>query len=110
MGSPLSPPAKEVDISLLVFVQRYATDLLKWDILTFFAHNPNFCAPVSQIAQALGRSLQSIQSEVGDLAMLGILEKQKTSDHKIEYQLTNETYLRQMMLKFADQFAPPPTP
>ena len=110
MASPLPPPLKEVDVNLLVFVQRYATDLLKWDILTFFAHHPDFGISVTQIAQALGRSLPSIQSELGDLVMLGILEKQKISDHQTVYQLTTETYLRQMILKFAEQFPPPSTP
>jgi hypothetical protein len=32
-------PGKEVDIALLVFIERYANDLLKWDLISFFAHN-----------------------------------------------------------------------
>ena len=91
----------------MVFVQRYATDLLKWDILTFFAHNPDLKATISQIAQAVGRSSPSVQSEVGDLALLGILEKHRTKDQDVIYQLTQEPYLHQMMLKFAQQFTPP---
>ena len=107
MISPLPPPSKEVDINLIIFVQRYATDLLKWDILTLFAHNPDFRASVSQIAQAIGRSLPSVQPEVGDLALLRILEKRQAVDDDTIYQLTREPYLRQMMLKFAQQVLPP---
>ena len=97
----LKPPTKEIDVDFLVFIQRYATDLLKWDILTFFAHNPDFCATVSQIAKKLGRNTHAIQPDIGDLALLGILEQQ-TDGNQILYQLTKKSYLRQMTLKFTE--------
>ena len=34
-------PAKEIDLDLLVFVERYVTNLLKWDLLTFFGNHPH---------------------------------------------------------------------
>ena len=45
MTSVQSPqgPGKEVDVALLVFIERYANDLLKWDLISFFAHNPDQC-------------------------------------------------------------------
>jgi hypothetical protein len=107
MQSPLQPPGKEVDVGFLVFIQRYATELLKWDILTFFARHPNFSGSVSHIAQDLGRSTHTIQPELGDLTLLGILERQQTADHQVLYQLTKESYLRRMILKFANQLSPP---
>ena len=103
MLSPLQSPSKEVDVGFLIFVQRYATDLLKWDILSFFAHHPHLRASVSQIAQQIGRSPHSILPEVGDLKILGILKQIRTSDHKTFYQLTEEPHLRNLALKFADQ-------
>ncbi len=104
MQSPLYPSAKEVDIAFLVFVERYATDLLKWDILTFFAHNPDFCASASKIATHLGRSVHSIRPELGDLALLGILS-QKVQGSQTLYQLTKNPRLRKMTLKFAKRMA-----
>ena len=103
MLAPLRPPTKEVDIDFLVFVERYATDLLKWDILTFFADNPNSCIPASNIAQRIGRSIHSVRPELGDLVLLGILDQTRASDDQTLYQLTKEPYLRKMTLKFADQ-------
>ena len=99
-----SSPGKEVDVDLLVFVERYATDLLKWDILTFFAHNPNFSAPASQIARQIGRSTYSIQPELGDLALLGILVQVQAPGDQITYQLTQTPHLRRVILKFANQW------
>lgn len=104
----LPPPTKEVDVDFLVFVERYATDLLKWDILTFFAHNPNYCAPAAQIAQQIGRSAYSIQPELGDLALLGILEQRHGLAGQPLYQLTHTPPLRRIILKFANQFIDQP--
>jgi hypothetical protein len=98
----IKSPAKEVDVDFMVFVERYATDLLKWDILTFFSHYPEFFGTTEQIAQRIGRSSHSIRPELGDLALLGILDQtQRTEDRKALYRLTQEPGLRQLTLKFA---------
>ena len=94
-------PTKQVDIGFLVFIQRYATDLLKWDILTFFAHHPDFCGSLPQIAQHLKRVPHSLQPEIGDLVLLGILVQTRHPDAPTLYQLTSDPHLRQMTLKFA---------
>ena len=102
MSLLLQTPTKEIDVGFLVFVQRYATDLLKWDILTFFAHNPTFRGSLSQLAQQLRRSPHALQPEIGDLVLVGILTQTPTPDSKTVYQLTEQPHLRQMTLKFAD--------
>ncbi len=109
MLSPLKLPTKEVDVDFLVFVERYATDLLKWDILTFFADNPDFCASASSIAQRIGRNVHSLRPELGNLTLLGILEQTTTPDGEFSYELTQEPYLRKMTLKFADQLTTRPS-
>ncbi len=103
---PLPLPTKEVDVDFLVFVQRYATDLLRWDILAFFAHHPDARATISQVAQHIGRSPHSIQPEIGDLEMLRILEQTQGPDDETSYQLTTDPHLRRMTLKFANQLIP----
>lgn len=106
MDTVSQPPTKEVDVDFLVFVERYATDLLKWDLLTFFGHNPDFCGSSSQIAQRLGRTSMVIRPELGDLALLGILDKTQAPGGKILYKLTQEPHLKSLTLKFANsQFA-----
>ena len=108
MISPLQPPNKEVDVDFLVFVERYATDLLKWDILTFFADNPDLPARATDIARRIGRSIYTVRPELGDLVMLGILRQAKSLQGEVFYQLTQESYLRGMTLKFADQLTTRP--
>jgi hypothetical protein len=101
MMPTIKSPSKEIDVNFLVFVQRYATDLLKWDILTFLAHHPDCCTTTAYIAKNLGRSAHSIQPDIGDLALLGILEQTQSSDGQDLYRLTREPNLRQKILKFA---------
>jgi hypothetical protein len=105
MESPLSSPTREIDVAFLVFVERYATDLIKWDILTFFARDPNFRAPASKIATRLRRSIHSLRPELGDLALLGILNQTRSQNGQTLYQLTDDPNLRKMALKFAAQMA-----
>ena len=109
MLSPLQSPTKEVDVEFLVFVERYATDLLKWDILTFFADNPNIQVTASDIAQRIGRTTDSVRLELGDLVLLDILNPIRVSDDLVIYQLTKDTYLRTMILKFSDQLTSRPS-
>lgn len=106
MLSPLPSLTKEVDIDFLVFVERYATDLLKWDILTFFGHKPDFHGSIAQISEHIGRTVPSLRPELGDLTLLGILERTHTDDGLILYQLTPETQLRRVTLKFANHQPP----
>jgi hypothetical protein len=109
MATSQQPPTKEIDVEFMVFIERYATDLLKWDILTFFADNPDFCIPASSIAQRIGRSNNTVRPELDDLVILGILHQTITPDDQVLYQLTNEPYLRKMTLKFADQLTARPS-
>jgi len=101
MMSPLQPLTKEIDVEFLVFVERYATDLLKWDIITYFAHHPDALIPVATIADRIGRHVQSVRPEVGDLVLLGVLVQKTAPDGLLVYQLTQDPYLRKMTLKFA---------
>lgn len=101
---PLQPPTKELDVAFLVFVERYVTDLLKWDILTFFASNPDLYASETLLAQRLGRNVRSVRPELGDLVLMGLLEQVQAEDGQTAYQLTQESRLQRMALRFADLF------
>ena len=102
---PLQPPTKEIDVEFLVFVERYATDLLKWDILTYFARHPEARVPAATVADRIGRTVQSVRPEIGDLVLRRILVQFTAPDGLLVYQLTQEPYLRKMTLKFADKLA-----
>lgn len=97
-------PNKEVDVDFLVFIERYATDLLKWDILTFFAQQPDITASATEVAELIGRQTQSVRPELGDLALMGVLE-QRHINNRVVYQLTHEPRLRKAALKFINRIS-----
>jgi hypothetical protein len=93
-------PTKEVDVHLLVFIERYANDLLKWDLISFFARNPDLYDTADNVARCVSRSPRVVRSELGDLVMLGILEWDHLNGDQI-YHLTRRSDLREQALKFA---------
>ena len=93
-------PSKEVDIDLLVFIERYANDLLKWDLISFFAHNPDLQDTADNVARGIGRDPRVVRSELGDLVILGVLEWSHLDGDYI-YHLTHHPDLRKLALKFA---------
>jgi hypothetical protein len=99
-------PTKEVDVDLLVFIERYASDLLKWDLITFFARNPDLCDTADNVARHVGRNLRAVRPELGDLVMSGILDRYRLNGDHI-YQLTRRSDLRKLALKFAKHLSDP---
>ena len=93
-------PQKEVDIDLLVFIERYANDLLKWDLISFFARNPNLYDTADNVARYVGRSPRAVRAELSDLVMLGVLEWDHLNGDAIYY-LTQRPDLRTVSLRFA---------
>jgi hypothetical protein len=93
-------PTKEVDVDLLVFIERYANDLLKWDLISFFARNPDLYDTADNVARCISRSPRVVRSELGDLVMLGILDWDHLNGDQI-YHLTQRSDLREQALKFA---------
>ena len=100
--SSQQPPTKEIDVDFLVFIERYAADLLRWDILTFFANHPDLDVSAATVARHIGRSVHSVRPELGDLVLLGVLTRNQPEDGQTRYQLTSSSSLRKMTLKLAD--------
>jgi hypothetical protein len=93
------PNDREVDVELLAFVERYATELLKWDIVAFLGNNPHTYDTAWNIARFIGRNPHAVTLELGDLAILGLLS-QIRADGEIIYHLTPNRALREATLKF----------
>jgi mRNA degradation ribonuclease J1/J2 len=99
----LSNPTNEIDVDFLVFVERYATDLLKWDVLTFFARHAEDLCSAAQVAERIGRNIQFVRPELGDLMLVGVLDQIHADDNQIFYKLTQNSRLRDVVLKLASK-------
>ena len=92
--------SQEVDLDVLVFVERYVTNLLKWDLLSFFGNNPHVSKTAQELANYIGRNDRAIRSELGDLTFLGLLQKSQGTETP-RYTLTNNLVLRTQIIQFA---------
>lgn len=100
---PQSTPNKnQIDLDLFVFIERYITNTIKWDILTYFGKSPHVESTTQDIAQLLGRNYPITRRNVGDLALFGILTitDEQSSDPK--YRLTERSSLRVQVIKLAN--------
>lgn len=98
----LQSPTQEIEVDFLVFVERYASDLLKWDIITFFAHHPDKIVSGSELADLIGHNGQLVRQELGDLRLVNVLQTAGISDKGLLYRLTDEVRVRKTVLKFVD--------
>ena len=94
---------REVDLELIAFLERYASSLIKWDIVMFFAQNPYTRDTSDNIALRLGRDRKAIALELYDLALLGFLEREVIDDTPV-YRLTSDAILRKLAWRMSQKY------
>ena len=92
----------EIDVELLAFAERYATNLARWDLLVYFGRNPSARGTAHDIALEIGRRPRIIQKELDDLTYLGILRARENS-HGLRYEMARAPKTRQMIMRFAQR-------
>lgn len=99
-------PSREIDVELLAFVERYATNLARWDLLAFFGRNPSVCDTAPGIAARIGRRPRIVQKELDDLAYLGLL-RAHSNGQGMRYELGHSQRTRRTVMRFARRLADP---
>jgi len=98
--------AHEIDVEVLTFVERYATNLARWDLLIFFGQNPSMCDGAPSIARQIGRRTHIIEKELDDLAYLGVLRARRNGKGML-YELARVPATLRTVVRFARRFASP---
>lgn len=93
----------EIDLELLTFVERFATNLARWDLLLFFGRHPSTRGSALAIARNVGRRPQSVEKELEDLVYLGILNAQQNAGG-LTYQLSRSSSTRRAVIRLAARF------
>lgn len=96
------PIKKELDLDLLTFVERHATNPVRWDIVAFFGGNPNGQITAEAVAQQVSVPPTTVNRELDELVVLGLLEPKQVNG-ALAYCLTGYEPLRQAALRFATQ-------
>lgn len=98
---PLS--TQEIDVELFTFIERYVTNLVRWDLLIFFGRHPAMHLEAHQVAQQIGRSPRLVQKELDDLVYLGIVRLYRT-ESQVRYGLTRSTATRRAVIRMARDY------
>ena len=90
----------EIDLELFTFVERYATTLVRWDLILFFGKNPDTGWTPSEVANHLRRSVAVATKELDDLTYLRVLVRHYTPE-RTTYRLTRRATVRRAAIRLA---------
>jgi len=103
---PQARGAAEVDLELFTFVERYATNVFRWDLILFFGETPEDSFTAAEIARSLRRSVFATTKELDDLTYLHVLVRHY-SPERTTYRLTRRANLRRAATRLASLDAKP---
>jgi len=104
-----SPRVAEIDLELFTFVERYATNNFRWDLILLFGSHPDDELTSREIASQLHRGVFATTKELDDLTYLRVLVRRYTPE-RITYRLTKRLNLRRSATRLAALEHIPPTP
>ncbi|HZQ08952.1 MAG TPA: hypothetical protein VFD70_20395 [Anaerolineae bacterium] len=106
---PVTRGASEIDLELFTFVERYATNLFRWDLILFFGKNPDAEWTSGEIAEKLHRGAFPTTKELDDLTYLRVLVRRYTPN-RTTYRLTKRANVRRAAMRLATFETPPAYP
>jgi len=89
----------DMDPELLEFLKNKVNSFIKWDLVRFFHENPHSSDTAENVARYVGRDVEAIEAELGELVGTGVLERQRLSGMAV-YSLATDAQMR----KLIDQF------
>jgi hypothetical protein len=90
----------EIDLDLFTFVERYATNLFRWDLILMFGKNPDGDWTAPEIAAGLNRAVSATTKELDDLTYLHVLVRRYTPE-RTSYRLTKRANVRRAATRLA---------
>lgn len=89
----------DMDPEVLEFLKTTVNTFIKWDLVLFFYENPNTADTVDNIARYIGRDAEVIETELADLANVGVLDRHETGSLTV-FSLTNDSKVRERIRHF----------
>jgi predicted transcriptional regulator len=89
----------DMDPKLLEFLQTKVNSFVKWDLVRFFHDNPHTTDTANNIARYAGRSVETIQAELAELARDGVLEENQLGEMTV-YSLAPDRHARELLARF----------
>lgn len=95
-----TPTDKELDLQFLTFVEQYASNPIRSEVLQFMGTHPEVSASASEVASQIGRSRRLVRLELYELA-LGHVVKPIGHNGQICYRLSGDKTIRDLVARFA---------
>jgi hypothetical protein len=89
----------DMDPRLLEFLRTKINSFVKWDLVRFFYDNPHTTDTAENIARYAGRSIETIRTELAELAQDGVLEEGQLGD-MVVYSLAPDRQVRELLEQF----------
>ncbi|MGE5618579.1 MAG: hypothetical protein ACM3US_04895 [Sphingomonadaceae bacterium] len=95
--------ANKVDPETLVFIQKYLTSYTKWEMLKYFAENPDAAETARGFARRLNKDVRQISEALESLARTGIITNGNSRNpDEGAYTLTADETLRSSLLRIGE--------
>ena len=95
-GSLMSDIMDEMDPRMLHFIQNHVNTFTRWDIIRFLYENADTQDTAENLERYIGRGLDTIQQEAGEMTAEGILKSTMRRGHTV-YALTDDADTRQVI-------------
>ena len=89
----------DLDYRWSAFIRDKVNSFTKWDLLRFFYDNPHTLDTADNIAQYIGRELQTVQSALEDLVRSGLIDKEVRGQAAI-FRLSKQPEIRKTLDDF----------
>ncbi len=94
---------KGVDSETLEFIQKYLTSYTKWEMLKYFAENPEASETARGFARRLNKDVRQISEALKSLARTGIINNGNGRNSEDgAYTLTTDEGMRSGLLRIAE--------
>jgi len=91
----------DMDPDLLTFLRTKVNSFIKWDLIHFFYENVHATDTAENIAHYTGRSVETTEAELAELAANGVVNENRLGD-MIVYSLTNDPAIRDLLNRFIE--------
>ena len=89
----------DMDPQLLEFLKTKINSFVKWDLVRFFYENPHTTDTADNIARYAGRSVETIRTELAELAREGVLKEEQLGEMTV-YSLAPDQHIRELLEQF----------
>lgn len=89
----------DMDPEVLEFLKTSVNSFIKWDLVIFYAENPNTTDTATNVSRYIGRDLSVTESEMDELVQSKVLQRDRVSDLTV-YSLTIDQAMRDRIKHF----------